>query len=148
VRFIMDASIFRTPVLNHVFRGMKAIPVAPEKKDPVVYERAFEVVRQELAAGELVCIFPEGRLSVDGELAPFRAGMMRILDETPVPVIPMAVSGLWGSMFSRYEKAVLLRAPRKLFARITLRIGGPLPPQDIQPEILRELTLTLRGPQR
>jgi 1-acyl-sn-glycerol-3-phosphate acyltransferase len=148
VRFIMDASIFRTPVLNQVFRGMKAIPVAPEKKDPVVYERAFEVVRQELAAGELVCIFPEGRLSVDGELAPFRAGMMRILDETPVPVIPMAVSGLWGSMFSRYEKAVLLRAPRKLFARITLRIGGPLPPQDIQPEILRELTLTLRGPQR
>ncbi len=147
VRFIMDASIFRIPLLNLVFRGMKAIPVAPAKKDPVIYERAFEVVRQELADGQLVCIFPEGRLSPDGELAPFRAGMMRILEETPVQVIPMAVSGLWGSMFSRYEKTVLLRAPRKLFARITLRIGRPLLPQDVQPEILRELTLTLRGPQ-
>jgi 1-acyl-sn-glycerol-3-phosphate acyltransferase len=147
VRFIMDASIFRTPGLSLVFRGMKAIPVAPAKKDPVVYERAFEVVRQELADGQLVCIFPEGRLSPDGELGPFRAGMMRILEETPVPVIPMAVAGLWGSMFSRYEKTVLLRAPRKLFARIVLRVGAPLLPQDVQPEILRELTLTLRGPQ-
>ena len=145
VRFIMDASIFRTPLLNRVFRGMKAIPVAPEKKDPQVYERAFEVVRKELAAGELVCIFPEGRLSPDGEVAPFRTGMMRILEETPVPVIPLAIAGLWGSMFSRYERVVLLRAPRKLFARITLRAGSPLAPQDVQPESLRETTRALRG---
>jgi 1-acyl-sn-glycerol-3-phosphate acyltransferase len=145
IRFIMDASIFRTPILNRVFRGMKAIPVAPQKRDPSTYERAFEVVRKELAAGELVCIFPEGRLSPDGELAPFRAGMMRILEETPVPVVPVAIAGLWGSMFSRYEKAVLLRAPRKLFARITLRVGAPLAPQDVRPESLREVILALRG---
>jgi 1-acyl-sn-glycerol-3-phosphate acyltransferase len=148
VRFIMDASIFRTPVINLVFRGMKAIPVAPQKKDPEVYERAFEVVRQELAAGELVCIFPEGRLTIDGDIAPFRAGMMRILEETPVPVVPLAVSGLWGSMFSRYEKTVVLRAPRKLFARITLRAGPPLAPESVQPESLRERTLALRGSAR
>jgi 1-acyl-sn-glycerol-3-phosphate acyltransferase len=148
IRFIMDASIFRTPVVNRIFRGMKAIPVAPQKTDPVVYERAFEVVRKELAAGELVCIFPEGRLSSDGEMAPFRAGMMRILEETPVPVVPLAISGLWGSMFSRYEKTVVLRAPRKLFARIRLRAGAPLAPRDVTPESLREQTLALRGPER
>jgi hypothetical protein len=148
IRFIMDASIFRTPLLSRVFRGMKAIPVAPQKTDPETYERAFEVVRKELAAGELVCIFPEGRLSPDGELAPFRAGMMRILEETPVPVVPLAIAGLWGSMFSRYQTAVLLRAPRKLFARITLRAGAPLAPANVQPESLRELTLALRGTAR
>ena len=74
--------------------------------------------------------------------------MMRILKETPVPVMPLAISGLWGSMFSRYEKAVLLRAPRKLFARITLRAGAPLAPQGVQPESLREVTLALRGTAR
>ena len=93
------------PVLSAIFRGMKAIPVAPAKEDPEVYERAFQIVAAELRDGKLVCIFPEGRLTADGEIGEFRAGMMRILKETPVPVVPMALSGLWDSMFSRKYKA-------------------------------------------
>jgi len=144
VRFIMDASIFRIPVLNAVFRGMKAIPVAPAREEPETYERAFAVVAQELRAGQLVCIFPEGRLTPDGELHPFRPGVLRILRETPVPVIPLALSNLWGSMFSRFRRAPWKRLPRRFLARITLAAGDPVPPEAVTLEDLRERVLALR----
>ncbi|HVY81737.1 MAG TPA: MFS transporter [Steroidobacteraceae bacterium] len=144
VRFIMEASIFRIPVLNLVFRGMKAIPVAPQKEDPETYERAFQSAARELRAGQLVCIFPEGRLTADGEIREFRAGMLRILRETPVPVVPMAVSNLWGSMFSRYSKALVQRLPRKYLARITLAVGDPVPPESVTLENLRAQVAALR----
>jgi 1-acyl-sn-glycerol-3-phosphate acyltransferase len=144
VRFIMEASIFRIPFLNLVFRGMKAIPVAPAKDDPEVYERAFKVVADELRDGQLVCIFPEGRLTRDGEVAEFRAGMMRILKETPVPVIPMAVSNLWGSMFSRFAQSIWQRLPRRYLAKITLAVGDAIPPESADLEGLRQHVLALR----
>ncbi len=144
VRFIMEASIFRIPLLNLVFRGMKAIPVAPAKDDPQTYERAFAVTAQELRDGQLVCIFPEGRLTTDGEVREFRAGMLRILKETPVQVIPMAVSNLWGSMFSRYAKQPWKRLPRRYLARITLAVGDPIPPEEATLETLRARVLALR----
>jgi 1-acyl-sn-glycerol-3-phosphate acyltransferase len=144
VRFIMEASIFRIPVLNTVFRGMKAIPVAPAKEDPEVYERAFAVVAQELRAGQLVCIFPEGRLTQDGEIREFRAGILRILKETPVAVIPLALSNLWGSMFSRFAKAPWKRLPRRCLARIKLAVGDPVAPGDVDLERLRDRVLALR----
>jgi 1-acyl-sn-glycerol-3-phosphate acyltransferase len=144
IRFIMEAAIFRIPVMNTVFRGMKAIPVAPAKEDPAVYERAFEVVAKELRDGQLVCIFPEGRLTKNGEVGEFRAGMLRILKETPVPVIPMAVSNLWGSMFSRFAKSLLQRLPRRYLAKITLAVGEPIAPDDASLENLRAAVVRLR----
>jgi 1-acyl-sn-glycerol-3-phosphate acyltransferase len=144
VRFIMEASIFRIPLLNLVFRGMKAIPVAPAKDDPETYERAFAVTAQELRDGQLVCIFPEGRLTTDGEVREFRAGMLRILKETPVQVIPLAVSNLWGSMFSRYAKPIWKRLPRRYLARITLAVGDPIPPDEVTLELLRARVVALR----
>lgn len=144
VRFIMDASIFRIPVLNAVFRGMKAIPVAPAREEPETYERAFAVVAQELRAGQLVCIFPEGRLTPDGDVQPFRPGLLRILRETPVPVIPLALSNLWGSMFSRFDPAPWKRLPRRFLARITLAAGEPVPPEAVSLEDLRDRVLALR----
>ena len=148
VRFIMESSIFRIPVLSTIFRGMKAIPVAPAKQEPLVYERAFEVVAKELRHGNLVCIFPEGRLTSDGEIAQFRAGMMRILKETPVPVIPIALSGLWDSMFSRKYKAVWKRWPRRFWPKIKMRVGTPIPAEAVTIEELRERVMELRGAER
>jgi 1-acyl-sn-glycerol-3-phosphate acyltransferase len=144
VRFIMDASIFRIPLLNTVFKGMKAIPVAPAKEDPEVYERAFAVAAQELRAGELVCIFPEGRLTPDGDVSEFRPGLLRILKETPVPVIPLALSNLWGSMFSRFAKRPWARWPRRYLAKITLAIGDPVSPDAVDLGKLRETVVALR----
>lgn len=145
IRFVMESAIFEAPVINVLARGMKAVPIAPRRENPQVYERAFAIVADELQHGQLVCIFPEGRLSRDGEVAEFRPGLMRILEETPVPVVPMALSGLWGSVFSRHPGrwwAPLVRSPA---ARIGIRIGTPVAAADATPELLRERVLALRS---
>jgi 1-acyl-sn-glycerol-3-phosphate acyltransferase len=133
------------PVVNIFARGMKAIPVASSKENREVMERAFVIVANELRDGNLVCIFPEGKLTVDGNMNIFRPGMTRIITETPVPVVPMALSGLWTSMFSRAEKAIWRRLPRKLFSGITVSAGPPVAPELAAPEVMREKVLALRG---
>jgi len=148
VRFIMESSIFEIPVLSTIFRGMKAIPVAPAKEDPEVYERAFQIVAAELRDDNLVCIFPEGRLTSDGEIREFRPGMMRILQETPVQVIPMALTGLWDSMFSRKYPKVWQRWPRRFWPKIGLIVGAPIDPADANLESLRAEVVRLRGDKR
>jgi 1-acyl-sn-glycerol-3-phosphate acyltransferase len=145
IRFVMEASIFRMPVVNLFARGMKAIPVCSAKEDPAVMERAFQTVASELRDGNLVCIFPEGKLTADGSMNVFRPGMTRILNETPVPMVPMALSGLWTSMFSRAEKSPWRRLPRRLFAKITVSAAPPVPPENAAPDAMREVVLELRG---
>lgn len=128
VRFVMYYKIFDMPVARQVFRWAKAIPIAGAKEDPELMERAFAEVSRELRDGNLVCIFPEGGLTRDGEIAPFRPGMERILKQDPVPVIPMALQGLWGSVFSRRD-AVLkrVRIPRRFWSRVGFVVGTPRP---------------------
>ena len=145
MRFVMESAIFKMPIVNLFARGMKAIPVCSAKEDRDTMERAFATVAQELRAGHLVCIFPEGKLTVDGNMNIFRPGMTRILNETPVPVVPMAISGLWTSMFTRAAKAIWRRLPRKLFAKITVSAGPPVSPELATPDAMREIVLRLRG---
>jgi 1-acyl-sn-glycerol-3-phosphate acyltransferase len=145
IRFVMESAIFKMPVVNIFARGMKAIPVASSKENRDVMERAFAIVAKELRDGNLVCIFPEGKLTADGNMNVFRPGMTRIITETPVPVVPMALSGLWTSMFSRAEKAIWRRLPRKLFSKITVSAGPPVAPELATPEVMREKVLALRG---
>jgi 1-acyl-sn-glycerol-3-phosphate acyltransferase len=127
---------------------MKAIPVAPAKEDREVYERAFQIVASELRDGQLVCIFPEGRLTSDGEIGQFRAGMLRILNDTPVRVVPMALSGLWNSMFSRKYGKLWRRWPRRFWPRITLSVGEPVPPEQATLDELRRRVVELRGAEK
>ena len=97
IRFVIYKEIYDIPVLNFIFRTGRTIPICTEKEDPDVYEAAFVAIREGLAAGDLLCIFPEGRLTRDGAVGTFRKGIERIVQETPVPVVPMALRGLWGS---------------------------------------------------
>jgi 1-acyl-sn-glycerol-3-phosphate acyltransferase len=143
MRFIMDNAIFNAPVIKILARGMKAIPIASAKSDPRIFEEAFEAAATALRDGELVCIFPEGRLTADGEIHEFRPGLTRILKETPVPVIPMALAGLWGSMFSRQGKKPWQRMPKKLWHRVIVNVGATISPSDAGPEELRERVLVL-----
>ena len=135
VRFIMYYKIFNVPVLKWVFKAAKAIPVAGYKQDPVMFEQAFESVKQALADGDLVCIFPEGGLTPDGTIQEFKAGLERIIKESPVPVIPMSLNNLWGSIFSRKDK-MLKRRPRKFLATINLNVGKPIKPEDANSKLL------------
>jgi 1-acyl-sn-glycerol-3-phosphate acyltransferase len=143
IRFVMESAIFQAPVINVLARGMKAVPIAPSREDPVVYEAAFATVAQELRAGELVCIFPEGRLTSDGAMGQFRPGLMRILTETPVPVVPLALVGLWGSVFSRKPGRVLTLLMQSISKRIGIAAGPALQPADVTPELLRERVVGL-----
>ncbi|MCY1272378.1 Lysophospholipid transporter LplT [compost metagenome] len=145
VRFVMYYKIFQLPVLNFIFRTAGAVPIAARHEDERIYEQAFVRVAQYLRDGEVVCIFPEGKLTGDGEINEFRAGVERIIAETPVPVIPMALQGLWGSFFSRDPAKGFFR---RFWSRIRLVAGQPLPPEQARREYLQEQVAGLRGAAR
>ena len=111
-------------------------------------DRAFASAREALEAGEIVGIFPEGKLTDTGEMNPFRPGVRQIVEVTPVPVIPMALSGLWGSFFSRSHQGKAMRRLRGAFSRIGLVVGAPIPPDEAFPERLQAEVLALRGERR
>jgi 1-acyl-sn-glycerol-3-phosphate acyltransferase len=144
IYFVMDHRIFRVPVLGWLFRLARAIPIAPFRDDPATYEAAFERAAQVLRDGDLLAIFPEGGLTRDGQLQPFKGGIVKILDRAhadglDVPVIPMALTNLWGSYFSRVEQGGAMVRPfrRGLFNRVGLNVGAPVAPAEAQPERLQ-----------
>lgn len=148
VRFVMYHKIFGIPVLNFVFRTAKAIPIAGRKESPEMYHDAFERIAENLEAGEVVCIFPEGQITQTGEINEFRKGIEKIIARTPVPIVPMALQGLWGSFFSRYSGRAFFTLPRKLWARIALVAGEAVAPSGIQAADLQERVSALRGDAR
>jgi hypothetical protein len=146
IRFVMDHRIFHLPVVSFVFRTGRAIPIASAKEDKAMMERAFCEVAATLEAGDLVAIFPEGRITDTGELHPFRPGITRILERTPVRVVPMALRGMWGSFFSRKDGAAMSKPWRlRPFVRIGLAAGAPLAPAAATPAALQANVLALRG---
>ena len=139
IRFIMDHQIFRIPMLGTLFKLVKAIPIAPQRENAAAYEQAFATARDVLADGELLCIFPEGAITRDGQLGEFKGGVMKLLESNPVPVVPLALQNLWGSFFSRVDgKAMTKPFRRGIFSRVGLVAGDALPPGAVTPAVLRE----------
>jgi 1-acyl-sn-glycerol-3-phosphate acyltransferase len=146
IRFVMDHRIFRTPFLGWIFRTAKAIPIAPAREDPWLMEKAYIDIAQALHEGELVCIFPEGKLTSTGEMNEFRGGIAKIVERSKVPVIPMALRGLWGSLLTRDPANAFERTfSRGVRSKLALAVGQPVPPQQVTPEFLYERVLALRG---
>ena len=146
IRFIVDHAIFNAPGIGFVFRHARTIPIAPAKENAALMEAAFEEAARALENGDLVGIFPEGGISRDGELRPFRPGVQRIVTRTPVPVIPMALRGLWGSFFSRKAGAAM-RHPSVIrpWRKIALKVGPAIAPEQATPAHLQALVEQLRG---
>jgi len=148
IRFVMYYKIFQLPLLSFIFRTANAIPIAGAREDPAMMERAFEQVSLALRQGEIVCIFPEGKLTEDGEMNAFKPGISRILQRDPVPIVPLALRGLWGSFFSRaYGSAMSRLLPRGVLSRIELVAGGAIA-ADTTLDQMQELVLQLRGERR
>lgn len=149
IYFVMDQHIFKMPVLGGLFRLAGAIPIAPRAENPAVYESAFEAAAKVLRDGDLLAIFPEGGITKDGQLQTFKGGIMKILenaerDGLTVPVIPMALTNLWGSFFSRVDGHVMQTPFRRGFwSRVGLHAGAALAPAQVQPESLREKVASL-----
>jgi 1-acyl-sn-glycerol-3-phosphate acyltransferase len=150
IRFVMDHRIFKIPLINWFFKHAKAIAIAPAKEDPRMLERANQRIDAALDEGEMVCIFPEGRITDTGELYPFKKGIAHIVERNPVPVIPMALRGLWGSVFSRwggaaFSRPIESRLRRGLRSKLEFIVGEPVPPAQASPELLMQRVLELRG---
>ena len=145
VRFVMYYKIYNLPVLNFIFRTAGTVPIAGRNEDLLIYDAAFKKIAEYLRNGEVVCIFPEGKLTTDGELNEFKNGIERIVEANPVPVIPMALQGLWGSFFSRDPHKGLFK---RLWSRITLVAGTPVAPELVKRELLQAQVAELRGERR
>ena len=136
VRFVMYYKIFNIPFMRWIFRTARAIPIASPKEDAALMQRAFDSVDQALANGELVLIFPEGKLTADGQINPFKSGVEKILARRPVPVVPMALRGMWASMWSRRDSRLgRMRVPRRLRARIQVIAQAALPASSTAAEL-------------
>jgi 1-acyl-sn-glycerol-3-phosphate acyltransferase len=149
IRFVMDHRIFNTPILIWLFKIAKVIPIATAKEDASLKAQAYADIAQALEAGDLVCIFPEGRLTSDGEINAFRAGIKKMAEQSQMPVIPMALRGLWGSVFTRDKTSLMARGIRQgVFSKLELVIGDAVPPELATPEYLQEQVQALRGHQQ
>ena len=146
VRFVMYYRIFNIPVMSWIFRTAKAIPIAGAKEDPELMRRAFEEIDAALSAGEIVGIFPEGALTKDGEIAAFKSGVEKILERRPVPVVPMALKGMWASMWSRRDTRLgRMRVPRRFRAHVEVMAGEPMDGATATADVLEARVRALRG---
>jgi 1-acyl-sn-glycerol-3-phosphate acyltransferase len=148
MRFVMYYKIFEIPFLKFFFQNMKAIPIAGAREDRDVMDAAFDSVDEELAAGNIVCIFPEGGITRDGEIQRFRPGIEKIIARRAVPVIPVSLGRLWGSWFSRRHDGAIRSIPGRIFARVPIRIGPAVAPTEVTAAKLELLVRTLRGDER
>lgn len=145
IRFVMYYKIFNAPLTRWAFKAAHAIPIAGKHEDAELMQRAFDEVDQALAEGELVCIFPEGRLTTDGEIGPFKNGMERILAKRPVPVVPLAIQGMWASIFSRKGVKSYWRIPGRLRAYIAVNAEMPVDGAIAKAEDLEMKVRAIRG---
>lgn len=145
-RFVMYYKIFQIPVASWFFKTARAIPIAGAKEDADLMQKAFDAVDKALSEGEIVGIFPEGKLTTDGEIAEFKAGVEKILARRPVPVVPIALKGMWTSMFSKRDsKFAQLRVPRRIRARIEVEAGPAIPASEVSAELLEAKVKSMRG---
>lgn len=147
VNFVMHYKIFRIPVLKFIFKTGKAIPIAGHHENPKVLQQAYARINEVLQNGNVLGIFPEGAITYDGEIQPFKKGIEAVIDEQAVPVVPMALCNMWGSLFSRRDP-MLKRRPYKFRAHIELRIGQAIAPQDLTAQRLEDAVKALRGSDR
>ncbi len=151
VRFVMYYKIFNVPVMSWIFRTAKAIPIAGARENPELMQKAFDEIDAALADGQLVGIFPEGALTRDGEIAPFKSGVERVLERArdngrPVPVIPMALKGMWTSMWSHRDgRMQRMRIPRRLRAHVEVMAGEPVIGPEVSAGQLEAKVRQLRG---
>lgn len=145
IRFVMDHHIFKMPIIGGLFRLAKTISIGPRNKVPEIYDAAFKRIDEELDAGNVVCIFPEGRLTSDGEVGTFKNGVEIIFQRRPVPVVPMAPRGPWGSFFSHCGGSALSHLPKRFWSRIELVAGEPVSAEQANAEMFEQKMKSLNA---
>jgi len=145
IRFIMYKPIYEIPVLNFIFRTGRAIPICSPREDATAYQQAMDSIAGALEQGDLLCIFPEGQLTRDGDMQEFRSGIEKIVQRTPVPVVPLALRGLWGTFFSHEGAGAFRKLPLRLWSRIDVGAEPALAPEAVSAGDLQQRVLKMRG---
>lgn len=148
IRFVMYYWFYELPVVKYMFKGLRSIPIASKREAPDVLQAAMDAIAENLDKGHLVCIFPEGGITRDGEVAKFQPGIDEILKRNPVPVVPLALRGMWGTWFSRYNGRALKGLPRAFMKRISLVSGKPVPAAQANRVSMYEHVAALRGEEK
>ncbi|MGR5068529.1 MFS transporter [Vibrio alfacsensis] len=143
IRFVMEEDYANLPPLRRFLRRAGVIPISASNRTSI--RRAFNDVEQALNDGHIVCIFPEGRLTADGEMNKFMRGIDIILRRSPVPVIPMALKGLWGSYFSRAKGRACKGMPTRFWSKLEIEAGTPVEPKEATASAMFEKVKALRG---
>ena len=146
IRFVVYAPLFKNPLFRLIFKLGKCIPIDSAKKNPEIYKSAFIQMAQALKNGELLCIFPEGKLTTDGNIDQLKHGIEKVIGATPVPVIPMVIQGMWGSMFSRKKENASAGLSLRLRSRVQLTAGSHIPPAEFSRTRLQRSMLKLFRP--
>jgi 1-acyl-sn-glycerol-3-phosphate acyltransferase len=142
VRYLIDRDIYNLPVVHYLMDMNRSIPITYNRKS---VEAAFDEISEGLKAGDLICLFPEGFLTFTGSLGRFRPGIEWITKRDQVPVVPIAISGLWGSIFSRkYMKSPFRFWPRKWGRKVTVICGPAIDPELVNVNYLQEVVLKLK----
>ena len=146
VHFVMWYTYFEKPVIKTLFKAAGVIPISSARLRPQILEDAFVSIKRYLDEGEVVCIFPEGTVTKTGELNVFRNGIEKMVQASQVPVVPVALTGLWGSHFSRYKGGLLNRAERRpLRSHIEVVVGDSIPAEEVKAEELQLVVGRLCG---
>ncbi len=146
IRFVMEEDYANYRPVRRFLKRAGVIPISSKRRGSI--RKAFDEVETALQEGHIVCIFPEGRLSSDGEVAEFMRGMDIILRRSPVPVIPMALKGLWGSYFSRFKGRACCGMPSRFWSKLEVEAGTPVDPKSATADYMRDRVIELRGNMR
>lgn len=142
LRFVIDSDIYQLPIVHHVMELNRAIPIAPSRQSVI---KALETISEGLKAGDAICIFPEGQLTYTGSLSRFKTGIEAIIKRDPVPVYPIAISGLWGSILSRKFRGSWKRfIPKNPLRPVKLLCGEAIAPEQVSVNFLQEAVLHLK----
>ncbi len=128
VRFVMYAGIYDLPWIRPFARILGAIPISSAQR-PRDLLHALRSATEAIRAGDVVCIFAEGQITRIGQLLPFRRGMEQIMKDVDAPIVPVALDGVWGSIFSFEKRRFVWKLPRRIPYPVTVSFGPPMPPR-------------------
>jgi 1-acyl-sn-glycerol-3-phosphate acyltransferase len=140
----MYYKFMKIPLIRFLFRDGKVIPIAGKNEDPEILKNAMNEIESSLRAGDILCLFPEGGITKDGELDGFRPGIEKMLERVQVPVIPMTLNGLWGSFLSRKYGGRALSKPglllKPFLRKVDLDIYKAWDPNSVTAKKLEDFT--------